>query len=42
LELLRNHARAFEVTSGIVVFVVGLLVATSTFGRLAGLIPWPF
>jgi hypothetical protein len=30
------------VTSGIVVFVVGLLVATSTFGRLAGLIPWPF
>ena len=39
---LQDHHRAFEVGSGLLVAGVGLLVATNSFGRLAGLVPWPF
>jgi len=42
VRVLRDHRRAFEVASGVVIAAVGTLVATSTFGRLAGLVPWPF
>ena len=37
-----NHHRAFQVASGLLIVGVGVLVASNSFGRLAGLIPWPF
>lgn len=37
-----RHHRAFQVASGGLIVVVGVLVATNAFGRLAGLIPWVF
>lgn len=37
----RNH-RALQVGSGVLMVAVGGLVATNSFGRLAGLVPWPF
>jgi len=37
-----RHHRAFEVGSGLLIVGVGSLVATNAFGRLAGLVPWPF
>lgn len=37
-----RHYRAFQVGSGLLIAGVGVLVATNTFGRLAGLVPWPF
>jgi cytochrome c-type biogenesis protein len=39
--LVRHH-RAFEISSGGFIVAVGSLVATNAFGRLAGLVPWPF
>lgn len=40
--LLARHHRAFQAASGSLIMVVGLLVASGAFGRLAGLIPWSF
>ena len=37
-----NHHRAFQVASGLLIVGVGVLVASNAFGRLAGLVPWPF
>ena len=39
---LARHHRAFEVASGLLILSVGGLVATNSFGPLAGLVPWPF
>lgn len=39
--LVRHH-RAFQVGSGVLIIGVGVLVSTNSFGRLAGLVPWPF
>lgn len=39
--LIRHH-RAFQVGSGLLIVGVGVLVASNSFGRLAGLVPWPF
>lgn len=36
------HHRAFGVATGALIAVVGVLVATNAFSRLAGLIPWVF
>ena len=36
------HHRAFQVGSGLFIVGVGMLVASNSFGRLAGLVPWPF
>lgn len=37
-----THHRVFRVGSGLLIVTVGGLVATNSFGRLAGLVPWPF
>lgn len=37
-----RHHRAFSVATGALIAVVGVLVATNAFSRLAGLIPWGF
>jgi cytochrome c-type biogenesis protein len=37
-----THHRAFQVGSGLLIVGVGGPVATNSFGRLAGLVPWPF
>ena len=42
MRALINHHRAFQVASGVLIMGVGVLVASNAFGRLAGLIPWPF
>ncbi len=39
---LARHHRAFQVGSGLLILGVGLLVAMNAFGRLAGIVPWPF
>ena len=39
---LNRHERAFRIASGSLIVVVGLLVASGAFGRLAGLVPWSF
>jgi cytochrome c-type biogenesis protein len=39
---LTRHHRAFQVGSGLLIVGVGVLVASNSFGRLAGLVPWPF
>ena len=39
---LTRHHRAFQVVSGLLIVGVGVLVASNSFGRLAGLVPWPF
>jgi cytochrome c-type biogenesis protein len=39
---LAAHGRAIDVVSGAVIVVVGLLVATNSFARLASLVPWSF
>lgn len=39
---LSGHHRAFNVATGGLIAVVGVLVATNAFSRLAGLIPWTF
>jgi len=39
---LTRHYRAFQVGSGLLIVGVGVLVASNSFGRLAGLVPWPF
>lgn len=39
---LSRHHRAFGVATGAMIAVVGVLVATNAFSRLAGLIPWGF
>lgn len=39
---LRRHGRAIQVASGSMIVVVGVLVATNAFARLAGLVPWSF
>ena len=39
---LSRHHRVVRVATGALVALVGVLVATNTFRRLAGLIPWPF
>jgi len=39
---LARHHRAFELGSGVLIVGVGALVVTNSFGRLAGLVPWPF
>lgn len=39
---LARHHRAFQVGSGLFIVGVGVLVASNSFGRLAGLVPWPF
>lgn len=39
---LSRRGRALEVVSGGLMMVVGLLVATNAFARLAGLVPWRF
>lgn len=39
---LARHHCAFQVASGALIIGVGVLVATNTFGRLAGLVPWGF
>lgn len=40
--LLSRHRRAFNVATGALIAIVGVLVATNAFTRLAGLIPWGF
>ena len=42
LRAMAGHHRAFQVASGALIAAVGALVATNAFGRLAGLVPWPF
>ena len=37
-----RHYRALQIASGLLIAGVGVLVATDSFGRLAGLVPWPF
>jgi cytochrome c-type biogenesis protein len=37
-----RHQRALRVATGVLIAVVGILVATNAFSRLAGLIPWRF
>jgi len=39
---LTRHYRAFQVGSGLLIVGVGVLVASNSFGRLAGLVSWPF
>ncbi|MCI0344903.1 MAG: cytochrome c biogenesis CcdA family protein [Chloroflexi bacterium] len=39
---LMRHHRAFQAASGALIVGVGVLVVTNAFGRLAGLVPWPF
>ena len=39
---LARHHRGFQIGSGVLIAGVGILVATNSFGRLAGLVPWPF
>ena len=39
---LSRHHRAFDVSSGALIVVVGVLVATNAFTRLAGLVPWVY
>jgi cytochrome c-type biogenesis protein len=39
--VITRHHRVFQVGSGLLIVVVGSLVATNSFGRLAGLVPWP-
>jgi cytochrome c-type biogenesis protein len=39
---LRRHGRAMQIVSGGMIVVVGVLVATNAFARLAGLVPWAF
>ncbi len=39
---LAQHQRVFQVGSGLLIVAVGFLVMTNAFGRLAGLVPWPF
>jgi cytochrome c-type biogenesis protein len=39
---LARHGRSIQVASGALIVGVGLLVATNTFARLAGLVPWNF
>lgn len=39
---LERHHRAVQVVSGGFIAIVGLLVATNAFSRLAGLVPWIF
>ena len=39
---LARHERAFTAFSGALIAVVGILVATNGFSRLAGLVPWVF
>jgi cytochrome c-type biogenesis protein len=39
---LTRHYRVFQVGSGLLIVGVGVLVASNSFGRLAGLVPWPF
>jgi cytochrome c-type biogenesis protein len=38
----RRHHTAFQVASGGLIVIVGVLVATNAFARLAGLVPWVF
>ena len=42
MRALTRHHRAFQVASGLLIVGVGVLVASNAFGRLAGLVPWPF
>lgn len=42
LAFVRRHHRAFDVASGSLIALVGVLVATNAFARLAGLVPWNF
>ena len=42
MRALTHHHRAFQVSSGLLIVGVGVLVASNAFGRLAGLVPWPF
>ncbi len=37
-----RHYRALQIASGLLIAGVGALVATDSFGRLSGLVPWPF
>lgn len=39
---LGRHRQAFRAVTGALIVVVGLLVATNGFSRLAGLVPWVF
>lgn len=39
---LGGHQRAFKAATGGLIVLVGVLVATNAFSRLAGLIPWVF
>lgn len=42
MRAIASHHRALQVGSGLLIVGVGALVATNAFGRLAGLVPWPF
>ena len=42
MRFLSGHARQVRLVSGGLVVVVGYLVATNAFARLAGLVPWGF
>ena len=42
MRVFTQHHRAFQVVSGLLIVGVGVLVASNAFGRLAGLVPWPF
>jgi cytochrome c-type biogenesis protein len=39
---LARHHRPVQVATGLMIMVVGVLVATNAFSRLAGLVPWGF
>ena len=42
MRLVAQHYRAVQTASGALIAVVGVLVATNAFSRLAGLVPWVF